>query len=168
MIRKIFWALLGIFIVILLQSTLTNYISFFNVMPDIALCILIYISFGNGVMTGQLTGFASGLLIDVVTLAPLGFNALMRTIIGAISGLFNGLFFMDAVLMPVLFCALATVLKGLFILLAGTFFDYSFSALAFTDSRFWIEVVYNAVLGPFVFAFLNLFKSELVTENKKI
>lgn len=168
MIKKMFWSLLGIFIVILLQSTLANYISIFNIQPDIALCILIYMSFGNGVMIGQLTGFSSGLIIDVVTLSPLGFNALMRTIIGAICGLFNGLFFMDAILLPVLFCSLATIIKGVFVLISVMFFDYSFSALAMNDPGFWIEVAYNGILGPFVFAFLNLFKSVLVTENKKI
>ncbi|WP_461249065.1 rod shape-determining protein MreD, partial [Treponema sp. R6D11] len=92
----------------ILQSTLRQDFSLFGAFPDIALCILVYSAYVNGTMTGQLSGFFSGLFIDFLAGPPLGLNCLIRTIVGAVTGLFKDAFFLDVFFLPLILCALST------------------------------------------------------------
>jgi rod shape-determining protein MreD len=166
MSKTIGWATVLIIIAGIIQSSLLSKIAIFHVIPDLALIILVYISYVNGAMTGQITGFASGFLLDFLSLAPLGFNALSRTIIGSLIGLMKGTFFLDIIIFPVLLCAGATIVKAIIISIIHFLFNANTPTYNFASNILWIEVALNAIAGPFVFAFLKLFKKVLTPRKE--
>ncbi|HUX21203.1 MAG TPA: rod shape-determining protein MreD, partial [Spirochaetia bacterium] len=91
-----FWPvtiLVGVFVI--LQSTVLKNVRIFDVKPDVAFIIFMFTSTRQGSFRSELTGFSTGLVQDFLSLAPLGFNALIRTIIGFVYGLLRGRFFLD-------------------------------------------------------------------------
>jgi len=158
LIKRVIWTVLFCIAAGILQSTLIDKISFLKVIPDLALCILVYSAYVNGTMTGQLSGFFSGLLLDFLSAAPVGLNCLIRTLIGAFTGLFKGAFFLDLFFMPIILCAIATILKAairfiLHIIVGSLILSYSL-----TSSIFWIELGLNSLSAPLLFALLRRFK----------
>ncbi len=147
----------------LLQSTLPQQFTFsMYAVPDLVLGILVFSAYSNGVMTGQLTGFFSGLVLDLISAAPLGLNSLIRTIIGALSGLIQDMFVLDAVFLPMLLCALATLLKAALLLVLHLLFAEDVPSYSFGESLLWVELFFNTITAPFLFALLQRFKSLLV------
>jgi rod shape-determining protein MreD len=165
MVKKIIWALVFILVAAVLQSTLLRQIALFNAVPDLALGILVFAAYMNGAMTGQITGFLSGIIMDFLSSAPLGLNALLRTLIGGLTGFMKGTFFMDTFLLPMSLCAGATIFKALSLLLLHLFLD-SVPAYDFTALTFWMELGLNTITAPLLFIFLKLFKSLLTGERK--
>jgi len=158
MTKTVFWAWGLSICAALIQSALLMRIAIFHTIPDLTLIILLYISYINGTMTGQTLGFISGLALDFISAAPLGFNALIRTIIGAITGLLKGTFFLDIVILPIALTAVGTLIKAILAFLVHILFAGAVPAYDIRIPTLWIELAYNVVLAPFIFAFLNLFK----------
>jgi rod shape-determining protein MreD len=169
MIKRIAWGLVFILIALLLQSTVLSRLSLYiHATPDLALCILVFIAYVNGTMTGQLTGFFSGLMLDFLSAAPIGLNALVRTLTGALIGLIKGTFFLDVIFLPIALCAGATAFKALIHFLLHLLFDAAVPSYNIFGLTFWIELGMNAFLAPFLFAFLKLFKSLLGGQKEKV
>jgi len=166
-IKKTVWGLVFILAAALLQSTVFSRLEvYIHAGPDIALCILVFIAYVNGTMSGQLTGFFSGFILDFLSAAPLGFNAFVRTLVGALAGLLKGTFFLDFFFLPMALCAGASVFKALIyfflhLLLSGAVPAYNLLAPAF-----WVELGMNTLIAPFLFAFLKLFSSILVGQKE--
>jgi rod shape-determining protein MreD len=116
-------------------------------------------------MTGQLSGFLYGIALDFLSAAPLGLNAFVRTIIGALAGLIKGKFFLDIFLLPVILCASATVIKALVLFLLNLFISPAIAAYPLAAPVFWVELGLNTLLAPFLFAFLKKFRSLLAGRN---
>jgi rod shape-determining protein MreD len=158
MIKNIAWATAFIIIAAVLQSTLIAKIAIFHAVPDIALLILVYISYVNGMMKGQLTGFIGGIFLDFFSAAPLGLNALIRTLVGAIVGLFKGNFFLDFFFLPMALGASSTALKAILLFLLHLLFSEAVPSYRLDTPTFWVELIMNTLLAPLVFAFLRLFR----------
>jgi len=166
MTRTIFWSLCLATCAALIQSTLLTRIAIFHTIPDLTLIILIYISYCNGTMTGQILGFTSGLTLDFISFAPLGFNAFIRTIIGAITGLLKGTFFLDIFILPIVLVAIGTVLKAILGFILHILFAGAVPTYDLRTPMLWIEIAFNSILAPFLFALLNLFKSVLTPRKE--
>jgi rod shape-determining protein MreD len=160
MTKKIILTTLFITVAAVLQSTLLSPLSvFFHAKPDIALDILVFYAYLNGVMQGQLLGFFSGLFLDFLSNAPLGLNLFVRTVIGAVSGLLNGSFLLDTVFLPVLLCAGATLLKAAMLLLLNILFAGAVPAYQLNAPTLWVELAMNAALAPLIFRLIKMFTS---------
>ena len=169
MAKKVVWGVVFAVIAALLESTVFSRLSvYIHAVPDLALGILVYSAYVNGVMTGQLTGFFSGFLLDFLSAAPLGFNALIRTLIGALAGLMKGTFFLDVIFLPMALCAGATAFKALIYLLLHLLLAGAVPAYSFMGPTLWIELGLNTALAPFLFAFLKLFESLLVGQRENV
>jgi rod shape-determining protein MreD len=156
MIRNIIWTVILAIIAGILQSTLLGDFALFGAVPDLALCIVVYSAYVNGTMTGQLSGFFSGLLLDFLSAAPLGMNCLIRTIIGAVTGIFKGAFFLDVFFLPLILCALATAAKAIIMFLLSLVMEVPVYSLFST--LFWVELGLNSLCAPFLFFLLRHFK----------
>jgi rod shape-determining protein MreD len=166
--KNIVWGTLFILVAGILQSTLlSKLLIHFNIVPDIALDILVFCAYANGTMTGQLTGFFSGLLLDFLSAAPLGMNLFIRTVIGALAGLIRGAFILDAVFLPVILCVGATLLKAGLLLLLHFLFAGTIPTYSFTSHMLWFELFLNALLAPFLFALLKTLSSLLVNPKNQ-
>ncbi len=143
---------------IVLQSTLLHWVAVRGVIPDLGLIVLVFVAIRRGSMTAQLSGFASGVVEDVLSLSPLGFHAFIRTMVGFLYGLTVGSIFVDPILMPVVLIIIATLLKALISSLLVAFLSIPAAGFGVFAGPLWIELGYNAVLAPFLFALLRLFK----------
>ncbi len=157
-VRVTIFTILAISVCVLLQSTLLNRIAIRGVRPDLALIVLIFVSMRRGSMVGQISGFAAGIFEDLMNVSPLGFHSLMRTLIGYLYGIFAGNVFIDPFLMPMILTAIATILKGLLAGIISAIFGIGSSGFIIFTGRLWIEVAYNGVLAPFLFALLGIFR----------
>lgn len=157
-LRVTLFTLLALGICIMLQSTLLEKIAIRGVHPDLALIVLVFASLRKGSMVGQWSGFASGFLEDLMNVSPLGFHSLLKTVVGYLYGVFSGNVFVDPFLMPMVLMVVATLLKGVLAGIVSAIFGISASGFITFTGRIWIEVAYNGVLAPFLFALLNLFK----------
>jgi rod shape-determining protein MreD len=125
--------------------------------PDLALCIVVYVSYVNGSMTGQLTGFFSGLCLDFISAAPLGLNCLVRTLIGALAGLIKGNFFLDIFFLPMILCAIATIVKAAVFFILHLVLAKAVPAYSLVTPVFWAELALNCICAPFLFGLLRRF-----------
>ncbi|MCL2720133.1 MAG: rod shape-determining protein MreD [Treponema sp.] len=162
MIRSVIWTVVLCNVAAILQSTVMNNIAIFNAVPDLALCVLVFSAYVNGTMAGQVSGFFSGLFYDFLSVAPLGMNCIIRTITGALTGIFKGQFFLDFILMPVILCTLATILKILITFILHLVIGTSIPNPFINFSTSLIETGLNALSAPLLFLILKNFKPILL------
>jgi rod shape-determining protein MreD len=143
---------------IILQSTLLRWVAVRGVIPDLGLIILVFVAIRRGSMTAQLSGFATGVVEDVLSLSPLGFHAFIRTVVGYLYGLTVGSIFVDPILMPIVLTIIATLSKALISSVLVSFLAIPAEGFSVFKGPLWIEMGYNAVLAPFLFALLGLLK----------
>ena len=75
--------------VVLAQWLLSN-LRLWGVTPDVVLLYVAYVALRRGRVAGAVTGFSAGLLMDfVVNPSTLGINALLKTLMGFVVGLFR-------------------------------------------------------------------------------
>jgi rod shape-determining protein MreD len=166
MTKPVIWGTVFALIAGILQSTLLSRLALYHAVPDLALGILVFCAYVNGTMTGQLTGFFSGLLLDFLSAAPLGLNAFIRTLIGAAGGRMNGTFFLDGFFLPMILCAAATAAKAALYFILNLLFAGAVPAYSLAAPVFWVELLLNTITAPFLFGLLKLFKSLLIGRRK--
>jgi rod shape-determining protein MreD len=150
-------SVLTVSVFVLLQSTVLHVIAINGVIPDLSLIAIVYLANKNGRTFGETLGFAAGIVEDLLSLAPLGFHAFLKTTIGFLFGYTRGVVFLDSVLMPVLLTTIATIIKLLLVSILGIFIQLPSLAHAFFSTQTLIEIGYTLLLSPFIFAFLGLF-----------
>jgi rod shape-determining protein MreD len=165
MAKNVIWTTVFCVFAGVLQSTLFRRLAIYNAVPDIALVIVVFSAYVNGTMTGQLSGFCSGLMLDFLSASPLGLNIFIRTLIGAFTGMLKATFFMDPVFLPMALCAGATLFKAVLLFLLHFLFAEAVPAYSWTAPLLWIELALNAVLAPFLFLLLKQFRALLVTQT---
>jgi rod shape-determining protein MreD len=112
-------------------------------------------------MTGQVSGFFSGILQDLLSSAPLGMNAFIRTLCGALAGIMKGTFFLDAVFLPMILGAAATLVKAISLFILHILFAGAVPGYSLTAPLLYIELLLNTIAAPFLFALLKLFPALL-------
>lgn len=127
------------------------------VVPDILLLVAVYIGFHNGSTAGETSGFFSGLLLDFLSAAPLGLNALIKTIIGFVSGLFYQTLETQGIILPLVSGFAATLLKAALIRMTSFFYPDSVLTYSLFSSLLWYECLFNTLCAPLVFRFLSFF-----------
>ena len=141
-----------------LESTVFKKVLSGFVIPDIGLIMIIFYANSRGNMEGQIAGFVAGLAEDFISLSPLGFNCLIKTIIGFISGSTKSKIYIDPILFPVFLVLFFTLLKGLIAAVVCSVFLKPEIAPVVFSSKFLFEIVLNTFIAPFVFAFMKLVK----------
>ncbi|MDR0600701.1 MAG: rod shape-determining protein MreD [Treponema sp.] len=168
MAKNVIWAVIFATLAALLESVLFSRIKLYGAVPDLSMGILVFSAYVNGTMTGQLTGFFSGIFYDFLSASPMGLHTFIRTIAGALSGVLKGTFFLDTVVLPMALCGTATLFKALMLLALHLLFAGSVPAYhPLTSTVFWIELLLNTLTAPFLFGFLALFKPLLVSGREQ-
>lgn len=122
--------------------------------PDLALIMLCLSANSYGTLHGQVSGFTSGIVLDALSSAPLGFHALIRTILGFLYGLFRDKLFIDPILVPVIMITVGTVTSAVLAFMLSAIFAPEVIGAIFT-ARLGVELGMNALIAPFAFALLK-------------
>jgi rod shape-determining protein MreD len=155
MIRRILLSFLIVSLLIVVQSTWLDAISIYGAKPDLSLIVIVYLAFKNPGLQGQTVGFASGLLQDSISMAPLGLNAFIKTMVALIANLLSGKFYIDKLLMPALFGFVSIILKAINLFLLSLFFGEKIIVYQFFASTLWLEALYTAMVSPFMFLIIR-------------
>ena len=81
--------LIAFLVALILQTSFVPAISLAGIKPDLLVIVLFFFSLKYGVMPGIFVGFFLGLGQDLYSPSLLGQNALVKTVVGALIGLFN-------------------------------------------------------------------------------
>jgi len=147
------------------QSTWFGAISVLGVIPDLALLVLIWVSYQNGSVAGSATGFLSGLAQDFISASPIGFSAFIKTAVASAAGLLHGSFYIDRLLLPIALGAIGTVAKALAAGLLFLVFGSHLHAYDVLGRALWLEAAYNGIIAPLVFLLLTPLKGLVKAER---
>lgn len=150
---------------VLLQSTVLEHAAIRGIKPDLALIVLVFVAVQGGSMVGQTAGFAAGLVQDLLSLPPLGLNALARTAVGFLFGKLQGSLASSSVLASVVLVFAATVIKAAVLWLATSVLAPDFRVRLTAGS--FIELGYNSVLAPLLFAGLGKIKALQAADKRE-
>jgi rod shape-determining protein MreD len=89
MIAEIFVWVIFFVVCFVLQTTLVPVINIFGIQPDLTIIALMILALRHGSMSALWVGFTLGLAQDIYSPSILGQNALAKTVIGVLVGLFN-------------------------------------------------------------------------------
>ena len=168
MVKSLLISTLFLFAATIIESSILSNISFLLVVPDLVLICCIYFSLLNGKLYGEISGFISGLFLDFITGVPMGFNCIIRTIIGYITGLFSNTIIISGLVIPMASVGIATLTKKLLIFLISLFFPkLSLNVYSIISYEFLFEFCANIILAPVVFKFLSFFKQQLSIHDTK-
>lgn len=151
MIKRIAVSSIFLLLCIVLQSTLLRFVAIYEVIPNLYLIYLVFTSFHNGGLHGTACGFITGLIEDMISVSPLGFHSIIKTLIGTLYSSFNGLVVLDNILMPMAFVFSATVMNRIIAFAVVSLFHLSIPVHSVFSRFFLIEIAYNTLLTPFVF-----------------
>ena len=145
----------------------TNIPLFFSIaglfpIPDLAFIVLVYISFIQGEMMGQVLGFTSGVVMDCLSLSPFGFNAFVHTVMGHIVGRFKGVILLDTVFLPIAVVAIAFFAKTIVCIGMAFLLGQAFIIQRIVSLDFLLQFVFTILLSPFVFYSLKGLSSILL------
>jgi len=134
------------------QLLLYRYLSINGISLNILFLLTIEISFMKGPLKGEIYGFFSGLLEDIVMLGLIGERALVRTIIAFMSGSLKGKFSVENPFFQFFFVFAVYILNFYFILIIRMIFSFPAPAAKF--------VLINAILhGVFSYPVYKLVKA---------
>lgn len=156
MMLRVLLSILLLGILSLVQATWLGPVAILGVRPDLGLLAVVWLAYRNGPVEGCSSAFVSGLIDDALSAAPFGFNAAVKTLGAWLASFLHGAVQLDHVLMPLLLGAGATLFKALWASFLALLFGGRLETYDFAGRLLWIEVGYNALVAPFLFALLGL------------
>ncbi|HJC51338.1 MAG TPA: rod shape-determining protein MreD [Candidatus Anaerostipes avistercoris] len=100
-VKRVIFYILSIIICFLLQTTVFEFFSLADVVPNVLLILTVTMGFIRGKKTGIVIGFICGLLIDIFSGDVLGQYAVLYLLFGYANGWFHTHFFEDEILLPI-------------------------------------------------------------------
>lgn len=92
-----------------LQSTVIPALSIGGVRPDLVLVVVVSAALSSGKETGVVCGVFGGLLQDLLSVGPFGYNTLTKMLLGLLIGLYERKINQGSLLLPLLAVAASTV-----------------------------------------------------------
>jgi rod shape-determining protein MreD len=89
---------------VLLQLCFFSRVTLFHTSPDMLPALVVSLGLLGGSMTGAVSGFSIGLLVDCLLVEPLGASSLVLLSTGYLAGLFRERFEIHSSLVPPLLC----------------------------------------------------------------
>jgi rod shape-determining protein MreD len=109
MIRMLAIGILGV----LLQLSFFSQVAVFHTSPDVLPALVVCLGLLGGSMTGAVSGFAVGFLLDCLLIVPLGGGSLVLLTVGYLAGFFRERFEIHSRLVPPLLCMVLTLFAEL-------------------------------------------------------
>ena len=110
--RKITAAILVLFC-FLLQTTVFHALAFNGIVPNLLIILTASYGFMRGKKAGLITGFFSGILLDIFFGSLIGFYALIYMWVGYMNGSFRKIFFPEDIKLPMFMIILSDLIYGI-------------------------------------------------------
>ncbi len=153
MIRKITMGLLILGCAII-QCVLFNIFSIASIKPNLLLIVTVSFGLMRGRMSGLLTGFFCGLVVDIMFPGQIGFQALIYMWIGYLSGYCYRIFYDDDIKTPLLLTAAAEIAYGLYCWVFTFLLRGRVNFLFYLKRIVIPELLYTVILMIFLYGLL--------------
>jgi rod shape-determining protein MreD len=140
---------------VFIDSTFLKSWSWNGAHPDFVLVLLVFIAHSTGSRRAVVLGFAAGILMDILTLAPFGYYGLIYSTAGYLFGKTKNNVFLDPLLFPLILLFAASLLKILLSGIISSMYQPAKVGTAFSSAAF-VELAMNMFLAPFILGFLKL------------
>ncbi len=140
------------------QVSLLNIFAVSGVVPDLSLIFAFYCGAHFGVNRGVLMAGVAGFAQDCLSGGLLGVNTLSKSLIAFFVASIKKKILVENFVSIAVFLALASLVDG------AVFYFVSFMSMkevinkGFFLNSFPVYVIYNALVGPFIFSILNLYQ----------
>ncbi len=135
----------------ILQTTVFRALDFGGIAPNLLMIFVASSAFIKGDKAGLLTGFFSGLVIDIFFGTYIGFYALIYMYIGFIVGKFHEVFFSQNIAIPIIFITISDFLYGFVCYVLMFLFRTRFDIGYYMMNVIIPEVVYTALVAIFYY-----------------
>jgi rod shape-determining protein MreD len=154
-----------VLLAVILQLSFFSQVALFHTSPDVLPAVVVSLGLLGGTMTGAVSGFAIGFLLDCLLVQPLGGGSLVLLTTGYLAGMFRERFEIHSPLVPPLLCMALTLFAelgfGALALMLGI--DSAVSALVIRDML--IKSIFAFFLGwPIYLGLRRLLRPALVEE----
>lgn len=149
---KIFVYTVLIVILIVIQSTLLQYVRIYNVKPNLLLVFVVSVALLRGNVEGSVVGFFAGFSLDMLFGKLLGFYALLGLYLGLAVGSVNKRLYRENYLVVIFFTFLSTVLYEGTVYLLNSIMDRGMD-LIYPLTRYILpEAAFNCAVSVFIYA----------------
>ncbi|HEY1509071.1 MAG TPA: rod shape-determining protein MreD [Solirubrobacteraceae bacterium] len=144
-----------VFATVVIQEAAVSQISIFGVSADLGPLVVMAVGLLAGSMAGAITGFGTGLLVDLVLVQTLGVTSLLYIAIGYGGGRLRELRDPAHGLVPLVMGAAATAFAGLGMALIQFLLGVNSPVSALLFQQIFITVLVNTLIALPVFAFVR-------------
>lgn len=151
-----------------LQTTLLGLFSFGGITPDLALILTVYCATLLKENGGIAMGFGLGFVQDCLSGGILGINTLSKSLIGFTFATLKSKLVVEGFVPIAAFLFVSSIIDGLLYHVASLILFKSATPWGALFSNLLIFAVYNALIGPVLFYFMNKNKNWLIRRFLKM
>lgn len=141
----------SIFLIALIQTTILNYISVFNVKPNLLMIFVIAVALLRGNVEGAVVGFFCGLVQDATSGSIFGLYTLLGMYTGLIIGSVNKRLYRENFFVIIFFTFISTAVYEFSVYILRTF-DFNQANLLYSlRSVVLPEAIYNGIASIFIY-----------------
>lgn len=137
-----------------MQSTIFEHIKFRGIKPDSLIIVAVSTGILRGSSEGALVGFFTGLIQDMFYGSSLGYYGLIHMFIGYLCGIPYKNFFRENFLLPLLFTAVSSFIKGIYVYVSGFLINGKLDFLYYFNNIIIPEVVYTSIFSLLLYRVL--------------
>lgn len=150
------------FFVFFQSTSFYSKLGFRDVNPDFILIGVSLSAFLLGPISGQIIGFMSGFVVDIISGGLLGLTAFTYTVIGYGVGLVGKKVYGNSFTISILILFLVTFIKATVLSLFATLFIKPGYFGYFSQGKVFLEAVMNSLLAPIVLVCIIKAQSKVV------
>lgn len=151
----------------LLQCTIFPSLNLGGIIPNLMIIVTASYGFMRGRKSGLLTGFFSGLLMDIFFGSALGFYALVYMYIGYLNGVFRKMFYPEDIKLPIALIVGSDFLYNIVIYILTFFLKGRFQFLYYFLNIIIPEMVYTIIVTCVLYPLLLLVENRLERKEKE-
>jgi rod shape-determining protein MreD len=151
---RIFIYCIVIFVLILLQTTVLDYIRVFNTKPNLMIIFIVSVALLRGNIEGAIIGFFTGLCQDAVSGKVIGFYALLGLYLGLIVGIVNKRLYRENYFVITFFTFISTIVYEITVYVLSSSMASKVDIIYTLRNIVLPEAIYNSIISIFVYIFV--------------
>lgn len=156
----------GIVLVIIIQTTLADYLAIHNVKPNLMIVFIVSIALLKGNVQGSVVGLILGLVQDMLTGKVLGFYALLGLYLGVAVGSLNKRLYRENLAIAVFFTFTSTMVYEFAVYFLNTFTQSGRVLVDTLKEVILPEAVYNSVISILIYTIVLKVHKKIEAINK--
>lgn len=164
--KRIIVTAITILVCFLLQTSVFDLFKLADTVPNVLLILVSSIAVMRGQKAGMLTGFFSGLLLDIFYGSWLGGFAFIYMIFGFIDGFFNRIYYSDDNFLPLIIIGVNDLVYGIIMFIVYGLLQNHMDFFYYIRSIILPEMVYTVAVGLVLYQILLRVEDWLERDNK--